>query len=76
MRISSTGEYRVDLTVFVKGLQVLEERVECRTAVRHPAQIVTQVVQEYKKTFLQREDVIRSLVRAEEVNIQGNLVYS
>lgn len=75
MRISSNGEQRVDLSVFIRGQRVHEEQVSTRTTVRHPAQIANQVAQDYKKTFMQREEVKQAAILPEEVVVHAQLVY-
>jgi hypothetical protein len=68
MRISSTDGYKVDLTVIVKGTY--------QTPVRHPAQIATLAASDYRKSFMQREEVRKAAILPEEVEIRAQLVYS
>jgi hypothetical protein len=76
MRISSAGGYKVDLTVIVRGKRVLEDRITYQTTVRHPDQIASLAAKDYRKTFMQREEVRQAAILPEEVEIRGQLVYS
>jgi hypothetical protein len=76
MRISNTGEQRVDLAVYIKGQRVHEERIVTRTSVRHPAQIVAHVAQDFKKSYMQRPEVKQAAILPEEVQVLGQMVYS
>lgn len=75
MRISSTDGYKVDLTVVVRGQRVLDERITYQTPVRHPAQIASLAASDYRKTFMQREEVKKAAILPEEVEVRGQLVY-
>jgi hypothetical protein len=76
MRISNTGEQRVDLAVYVKGQRVHEGRVVANTAARHPAQVVAHTVQDYKKSYMQRSEIKQAAILPEEVEVRGQMVYS